>query len=77
MLAMLSRPTFRTACLFAGLCLIGVGCQTVPVPAQMAPIDAPRELAKVTLPPYVIESAHMDLIVDGTIAILDDLHQKP
>ncbi len=28
------------------------------------------------MPPYVIESGHMDLIVEGTIAILDDLQQK-
>lgn len=29
------------------------------------------------MPPYVIEAAHMELIVEGTIAILDDLQQNP
>lgn len=29
------------------------------------------------MPPYVIDSSQMDLIVEGTIAILDDLQQNP
>ncbi|MFL5338778.1 MAG: polysaccharide biosynthesis/export family protein [Gemmataceae bacterium] len=51
MLAKLARP----ACLLIACCLFGLGCQTVRVPAVVAPVDAPRELAKVTLPPYVVE----------------------
>jgi polysaccharide export outer membrane protein len=45
---------WRYAGLFAALCLSGVGCYTAPVmPGSF--VDAPRELAKVTLPAYVIE----------------------
>jgi polysaccharide biosynthesis/export protein len=42
---------------FAALCVAGLGCCSVPGP-QMPPIvpyDVPRELGKVTLPPYRIE----------------------
>src|ERR1700722_7285503 len=42
---------------FAALCFAGLGCCSVPgapMPA-VVPADVPRELGKVTLPPYRIE----------------------
>jgi len=42
---------------FAALCFAGLGCCSVPgapMPA-VVPCDVPRELGKVTLPPYRIE----------------------
>jgi len=40
--------------LLTGLCLMSMGCHTAPV-MPVGFVDAPRELAKVTLPAYVIE----------------------
>ena len=55
MLAKLARPALRPACLFAALCLMGIGCQTMPVPLSVGPPNVPHENDKVTLPPYVVE----------------------
>lgn len=48
------RRAWRYAGLLAALCLASVGCYSAPImPAGF--VDAPRELAKVTLPAYVVE----------------------
>jgi polysaccharide export outer membrane protein len=55
MLAKLACPAPRLGCLFAALCLMGIGCQTMRAPAPLAPANVPHENDKVTLPPYVVE----------------------
>lgn len=52
---MLRAATKQWGWLVAGLCLAGAGCQTMPVPPSGAAINVPRELQKVTLPPYQVE----------------------
>jgi polysaccharide export outer membrane protein len=47
------RRAWRYAALFAVMCLTGIGCHTAPM-MPTGFVDAPRELALVTLPPYVI-----------------------
>lgn len=65
MRTMLARRLVRTTCLVAVLSVCAasaLGCRAVPltpIPGPVGPaasLDAPRELAKVTLPSYVIES---------------------
>jgi len=59
-----TRRVWR-CCLLAGLCFAGVGCCAVPIGGRetaAAPAGVPRELQKVTLPPYEIEPPDVLLI---------------
>jgi polysaccharide export outer membrane protein len=56
------RRGWRWGGLLAGLCLAGVGCQAIPALPANVPMSVPRELQKVTLPPYQIEPPDVLLI---------------
>src|SRR5260221_5928662 len=61
----------------AGLCLAGVGCRCARMPPtnMMAPVDAPRELSKVTLPPYKIEPPDI-LQIEAVVLELNDKGER-
>jgi polysaccharide export outer membrane protein len=75
--AIKNRPGWRKFLALAGFCLAGIGCHTMPVqmPIGMPP-DAPRELSKVTLPPYKIEPPDI-LQIEAVVLDLDEKTGEP
>ncbi len=71
-----TRPTCLALCLAGLLCAGSVGCQTCN-PCDRCPADAPRELAKYSLPAYVIEPPDILLIDAVRVVPLPPYHIEP
>lgn len=70
----IKRRGWKLALFLAGVCLVGTGCRTCPPPPlalSHPPADVPRELEKVTLPPYKIEPPDI-LQIEAVVIPLDE-----